>query len=315
MSLSGQQRRLLQSALMGAFPTLVSLEQMLSFRLNKNLRAIAGEGSLQEIVFKLIQIAEAQGWLEDLVCAARKENSGNALLQAIAQELLTGETQIASSPNVPQAPSRFAPIPKPRSTQRRKILVSGASVVVIFLLNAYGITLQLASDLSSEKGVDYTRLRDLLKAGKWKDADYETYLVMLKVEDRKENDTITYEEMSNFPCTDLRTIDNLWVKYSNRRFGFSIQKKIYLESVILDGYKEAYKLDGYYYKAWKKFGDAIGWRVNQNWIDYSHVTFDTTAPEGHLPNLIAPIGRQPRKSLQPGPGIGILFSRIKACKV
>ncbi len=31
-------------------------------------------------------------------------------------------------------------------------------------------------DLSSEKGVDYTKLRDLLAAENWKDADYETYL-------------------------------------------------------------------------------------------------------------------------------------------
>lgn len=36
-------------------------------------------------------------------------------------------------------------------------------------------------DLSSDRNVDYTRLRDLLAAGNWKEADYETYLVMLKV--------------------------------------------------------------------------------------------------------------------------------------
>ena len=133
-------------------------------------------------------------------------------------------------------------------------------------------------DLSSECNVDYTRLRDLLKAGNWKDADYETYLVMLKVVGRESGDWIRDEELLNFPCTDLRTIDRLWVKYSNGRFGFSVQKKIYLE---VGG-----KPDGKYYEeAWKKFGDRIGWRVKESWLSYTDVTFDTIAPLGHLPRM------------------------------
>lgn len=130
-------------------------------------------------------------------------------------------------------------------------------------------------DLSSDCAIDYTRLRDLLAAGNWKDADYETYLVMLKVVGREEGDWIRDEELLNFPCTDLRTIDSLWVKYSNGRFGFSVQKKIYLS---VGG-----KLDGKYYEeAWKQFGDMIGWRVNQDWIFRDRITFDTTVPVGHL---------------------------------
>ncbi|MBO3464198.1 GUN4 domain-containing protein [Aetokthonos hydrillicola CCALA 1050] len=135
-------------------------------------------------------------------------------------------------------------------------------------------------DLRSDRNVDYTRLRDLLKAGNWKDADYETYLVMLKVVGRESGDWIIDEELLNFPCTDLRTIDRLWVKYSNGRFGFSVQKKIYLEvGGIPDG--------KYYEEAWRKFGDRVGWRVNQDWKLYSQVTFDTTAPVGHLPSRLS----------------------------
>jgi hypothetical protein len=141
----------------------------------------------------------------------------------------------------------------------------------------------IEDDLSSEKGVDYTKLRDLLAAGQWKEADYETYLLMLQAVGRKENDYIRDEELLNFPCADLRTVDQLWVKYSNGRFGFSVQKKIYL---LVGG-----KPDGKYYEeAWKKFGDRVGWRVKdvgwrvkEKWISYSEVTFDTTAPAGHLP--------------------------------
>ncbi|BAZ22894.1 hypothetical protein NIES4073_37820 [Kalymmatonema gypsitolerans NIES-4073] len=88
MGLSGPQRRELQEALIDAFPDTASLERMLAYELDKNLRAIAGEGSLQDIVFKLIQTANAQGWVEDLVRAAQKENPRNSKLNPIAQKFL-----------------------------------------------------------------------------------------------------------------------------------------------------------------------------------------------------------------------------------
>jgi hypothetical protein len=156
-------------------------------------------------------------------------------------------------------------------------------------------------DLSSEKGVDYTKLRDLLAAGNWKDADYETYLVMLQAVGRKENDWIRDSELLNFPCTDLRTIDRLWVKYSKRHFGFSVQKEIYLS---VGG-----KPDGKYdEEAWKKFGDRIGWRVESSlWIYTENVTFDTSAPRGHLPC-------QTGWWLE-GVAEESLFSRIETCKL
>lgn len=87
MNLSGQQRKGLQDALVSAFPTRVSLEQMMSFELDKNLAAIAGGDNLQEIVFRLIQAAQAEGWVEDLVRAACKVNPRNSQLMILAQVL------------------------------------------------------------------------------------------------------------------------------------------------------------------------------------------------------------------------------------
>lgn len=133
-----------------------------------------------------------------------------------------------------------------------------------------------ADDLSSDKGINYTRLRDLLAAGKWKEADEETLAVMLKASSRERQGWFDTESISNFTFTDLRTIDQLWVKYSNGRFGFSIQKKIYLS---VGG-----KADGKYYEeAWDRFSDRVGWRVKGNWIDYEDVAFKTSAHEGYLP--------------------------------
>ncbi|MEM9927859.1 MAG: GUN4 domain-containing protein [Cyanobacteria bacterium P01_D01_bin.50] len=131
-------------------------------------------------------------------------------------------------------------------------------------------------DLSSEKGVDYTRLRDLLKAGNWKEADEETLTVMLKAAGREKQDYLNSDDLENFPCTDLRTIDQLWVRYSNGRFGFSVQKRIW-ESVGQDIYK---------------FGDRVGWRKGifrtffnnrKEWLYKKDLTFSMSDPEGHLP--------------------------------
>ncbi|MFN6518586.1 MAG: GUN4 domain-containing protein [Nostoc sp. CreGUA01] len=140
-----------------------------------------------------------------------------------------------------------------------------------------------SDDLSSEAGIDYRKLRDYLAARNWKDADYETYLVMIQAVGREKGDWIRDEELLNFPCKDLCTIDRLWVKYSDGRFGFSVQKEIYLS---VGG-----KPDGKYYKeAWEKFGDRIGWRMNSKWIHYNIVTFDTSAPVAHLPIILVSFG-------------------------
>ena len=130
----------------------------------------------------------------------------------------------------------------------------------------------LSVQLKSARGVDYTRLRDLLAAGKWKEADGETVKVMLKAARREKEGYLDRESIENFPCEDLRTIDQLWVKYSQGRFGFSVQKKIWLE---VGG-----KVD---YDTECKLGDRCGWRKGGEWLNYSNLTFNKQAPVGHLP--------------------------------
>ncbi|NJN21014.1 MAG: GUN4 domain-containing protein [Leptolyngbya sp. RL_3_1] len=135
-----------------------------------------------------------------------------------------------------------------------------------------------ADDLRSEKGVDYTRLRDLLKAGQWKEADLETDHRMLEAVGRKSDDYIRDEELKNFPCEDLRTIDGLWVKYSQGKWGFSVQKRIYVECGA--------KLDGKYPgdKIWYEFCQRVGWRKGNSYVNYSDLTFDPSiSPAGEFP--------------------------------
>lgn len=96
MKLSGQQRKKLIDALIDAFPTKSSLEQMLSLGLDKNLDVVAGGGNLEVVVFNLIKVANSQGWIDQLIDAACKENPGNLKLQGVAKELLSNYNSIAN---------------------------------------------------------------------------------------------------------------------------------------------------------------------------------------------------------------------------
>lgn len=170
-------------------------------------------------------------------------------------------------------------------------------------------------DLGSEKGIDYRNLCDLLKAGQWREADRETYETMIRSVGKKSGDWFTPDELLNFPCTDLLTIDRLWVKYSNGKFSFSVQKQIYVECGA--------KLDGEYPgdKIWHEFCDRVGWRKGGNYLGYKDLKANPS---------LSPTGEFPGCALSPIVVVGgvrylplvwrwvfgfVVFSRTKACEL
>jgi hypothetical protein len=163
------------------------------------------------------------------------------------------------------------------------------------------LTVEVDSEAEEEEGVDYTRLQEFLAAGEWQKADRETEAVMLKVSGRKQEGWLTEEDMEIFPCEDLLTIDALWVKYSNGRFGFSVQKRIWkdIEHSIQDDHVDI----------WKYFGNKVGWRVNDFWVGYRNLRFSLDAPEGHLPGWVFVSG-----FVAGGFFGGGLFYRVEACE-
>ncbi|MDB9304330.1 GUN4 domain-containing protein [Nodularia spumigena CS-591/12] len=133
-------------------------------------------------------------------------------------------------------------------------------------------------DLRSDEGVDYTRLRDLLKAGEWKEADQETLKVMIKAAGREEEGWLDTDSIEQFPCTYLRTIDQLWVEYSQGKYGFSEQKKIWQEA------GEELKVG----REFETFCTRVGWERYAKlflggWVNSQSINYDGTAPIGHLP--------------------------------
>ncbi|BAY08709.1 GUN4 domain-containing protein [Calothrix sp. NIES-2098] len=131
--------------------------------------------------------------------------------------------------------------------------------------------------ISPNSGINYTKLRDLLAEHKWQEADRETCIYMLRISDREDDKWLDDGEIKKLSRHDLRIINNLWLKYSDGKFGFSVQKQIWQDS------DEDYKL----------FGHRVGWLVNlvnTEWRKYEEAIFSLDAPTGHLPYTIRVLG-------------------------
>ena len=135
---------------------------------------------------------------------------------------------------------------------------------------------------------------------------------MLQVVGRELGESISKEELRRFPCTELQTIDQLWIDASQGRFGFSIQKDIYLQS--------GGSIDGQFSskEVWQEFERRVGWYVGESGVWYGDLTFSIEAPVGHLPTLCWQIFSHDEIPMTV-PIIGsrlysCIFPRLEACK-
>jgi hypothetical protein len=124
----------------------------------------------------------------------------------------------------------------------------------------------------------YQKLEELLKAQQWQEADDETYRLMITTVGKAEGQWFETEDLLNFPCKDLKAIDGLWVKYSQGKFGFSVQKQIYVDCGA--------RLDGNYPgdKIWEAFCDRVGWRIQGKYVSYHSLKANLSlSPAGEFP--------------------------------
>ncbi len=150
--------------------------------------------------------------------------------------------------------------------------------------NSAQVTVKI--ELKSERGVDYTNLEQLLDQGKWKDADEETGKLMLQVIEKNDWWEIRSSDIDNFPCEDLRTIDHLWFKYSQGKFGFSIQTNIFIDVLITNNDRNLFDIVTNQKKIWDTFCDRVGWRKGGEYLKREQLTFELFSPPlGHLPNF------------------------------
>jgi hypothetical protein len=135
----------------------------------------------------------------------------------------------------------------------------------------------MQDDTSSRSscGVSYQRLEELLAAGRWQEADEETRSLLLGIVNRQ-NLWLREEDIKQLPCLDLQSCDNLWVKYSQGRFGFSVQTRVLAENTRDLPINDV---------GWEETGEgkSVWPYCYDNIRSQSRIPFDLTAPEGFLP--------------------------------
>lgn len=124
--------------------------------------------------------------------------------------------------------------------------------------------------LTSECGIDYSPLQQLLATCDFQAADRMTLQKMCELAGPAavQRKWLYFTEVENFPLADLKTINTLWLVHSEGKFGFSVQREIWLGLG----------------KNWDNLWTKIGWKKGNNWTRYpNEFTWNLSAPRGHLP--------------------------------
>lgn len=124
--------------------------------------------------------------------------------------------------------------------------------------------------LKSDLNVDYRPLQQLLVEQNFLEADKLNNLKLCELagEASLARKWIYFTEVNGLPATDLRTLNALWLAHSHGKFGYSVQRELW----IAGG------------RDWIKLWSKILWKDGNNWTRYPG-SFDWTidAPKGHLP--------------------------------
>lgn len=122
----------------------------------------------------------------------------------------------------------------------------------------------------------YFKLAYFLKTSQWKKADMEILSTIQRVQNRS-----WFLDIKHFPYSDLRIIDQLWLKYSNGHFGLSLQKQIWTEVGGKLDYADDLIAAG---ESYIKLSEKLEWQKDGKWVNDDDLVWDLSlAPKAHLP--------------------------------
>lgn len=166
------------------------------------------------------------------------------------------------------------------------------------------------NEVHTQLRISYIRLWRYLKAKNWKQANEETFNKLLEIG----NCTGWMGQASVPPLTmaDLETIDRLWLEYSGKRFGFSVQSQIWqqvqpkVSQAVAERVKrEVQKKSPSFSESEinaavqermtapeiqeeikaeciEEFCNQVGWRCGEEWLHDEKIDYKSQTP-GHLP--------------------------------
>ncbi|MEH2288196.1 AAA-like domain-containing protein [Nostoc sp.] len=122
------------------------------------------------------------------------------------------------------------------------------------------------------------KLGDLMDKNKWQEADERNFQFIIIIGNREKRKVLDLEAIKNFSCPDLKKLDDLWTRKSQGHFGYSVQRKMYLQagnSSNIDW--KTGKIRGWNSENYNKFLT----RINQE--EPHNIIFNMTAKQGELP--------------------------------
>nr|XP_043609863.1 tetrapyrrole-binding protein, chloroplastic [Erigeron canadensis] len=213
----------------------------------------------------------------------------NSLQSLNSMHPLGRRQSLESQSPPPQTQTQQPPLflTKPNTT-KLSISSSQKTFSISSSSSSSSISTSISTQSSSKSSTSFDLLHRLLSANDFREADNETrrLLIALAGEAAVKRGYVFFSEVQFISETDLKQIDELWTKFSNNKFGYSVQKKLFDKSdndftrfFIKVGWMK--KLDTevvqYNYRA---FPDEFIWELNEE------------TPEGHLPLTNALRGTQ-----------------------
>mmetsp|Transcript_19576 Transcript_19576/g.30659 ORF Transcript_19576/g.30659 Transcript_19576/m.30659 type:complete len:298 (+) Transcript_19576:97-990(+) len=229
--------------------------------------------------------------------ATRATCSRYVRMAATAPKQASAETtpEVPEVPAVPAVPGEKAPAPAAKKEEEKKEIPE--------------------PKLESDVGADYVPLLTALRLGEWEEADQLTRDLLIQIggEGTKKRGFVYFSEAKKLPVKDMQTIDNLWTAYSEGKFGYSVQKKIWNSNKVKGDFN--------------KFVQEINWTngpcggcgpeicsgcpgILKRWVPLkqsgNEFIYDAKkAPKGHLPLTSALRGTYLLKNLLAHPAYGV----------
>ncbi|MTJ54379.1 GUN4 domain-containing protein [Anabaena sp. UHCC 0253] len=109
----------------------------------------------------------------------------------------------------------------------------------------------------------------LMKENRWQDADRKNDQFLLVSAKKEKQGFLELNDIKNFNCKDLKEVDDLWVKNSGGKFGFSVQNRIWKET------GNSLDLEKWSNEGYNRFGERVGWKKGKEergrWMRYSEL--------------------------------------------